>query len=164
MNIQRSIDEFSEAERNRYHTGLIDLEKLTVAAIIAGRDKEGLKIDLQAISDRRCPTLFIVDIWKGNINKICEVCPETVIVADKFHIIWMVNQALGYTWRVLQRQAQKGKKKVIFRTKRLFLKTYERLLPLFKDVTLLDDAMDYCGVGVTWLSNVSLNLFLDRGA
>jgi len=73
-----------------------------------------------------------------------------VIVADKFHIIRMVNQALDFTRRVIQRQAKKGKKKIIFRAKHLLLKAYERLTPkeherllaLFKVSPILGDAYE----------------------
>ncbi len=74
----------------------------------------------------------------------------TVIVADKFHIIRMANYALDFTRRVLQRQAKKGRKKIIFRAKHLLLKAHERLAPeeherllaLFKDVPLSGDAYE----------------------
>jgi len=32
----------------------------------------------------RQPEIVVVDIWKGYISAILEVCPEAVIVADKF--------------------------------------------------------------------------------
>ena len=75
---------------------------------------------------------------------------QAVIVADKFHIIRMVNYALDFTRRVIQRQIQKCKKKIIFRAKHLLLKAYERLTPkeherllaLFKDVPVLVDAYE----------------------
>lgn len=58
---------------------------------------------------------FVVDIWRGYLRAIREVCPSAVIVADKFHIIRMVNYALDFTRRMMQRQAKRGRKKIIFR-------------------------------------------------
>ncbi len=72
MNIQRSVEEFSVAKRQGYHTVLIGSEKFRVIPMITDRDKEGLRKYLQEIPDERCHTLFVVDIWKGNINKIYE--------------------------------------------------------------------------------------------
>ncbi|MEO0114888.1 MAG: transposase [candidate division WOR-3 bacterium] len=48
---------------------------------------------------------------KGYINAIRAECPNAMIIADKFHILRMVNYALDFTRAVLQRQAKKGKKK-----------------------------------------------------
>jgi len=144
------IDEFSVAKRHKYHTVLTDLEKHRIVTTIMGRDKEALKNYLQTIPDGKRPEFFVVDIWKGYISAIREVCSEVVIVADKFHIIRMVNYALDFTRQVIQRQTQKGKKQIIFRAKHLLLKAYERLTPkeherllaLFKDVPVLGDAYE----------------------
>lgn len=155
---QMGIDEFSVAKRYKYRTVLTDLEKHCVVTTLNGRDSAGLRDYLQAIDENLRPGLFVVDIWKGYISAIREVCPDAVIVADlsavaqagKFHIIRMVNYALDFTRRVIQRQAKKGKKKIIFRAKHLLLKAHERLTPkeharllaLFRVWPVLGDAYE----------------------
>ena len=144
------IDEFSVAKRYKYRTVLTDLEKHCVVTTLNGRDSAGLKGYLAVLDEKQRPEMFVVDIWKGYISAIREVCSDAVIVADKFHIIRMVNYALDFTRRVIQRQTQKGKKQIIFRAKHLLLKAYERLTPkeherllaLFKDVPVLGDAYE----------------------
>lgn len=89
------IDEFSVAKRHKYRTVLVDLEKHCVVTILNGRDGVNLKNYLQTINEEQRPEVFVVDIWKGYISVIREVCPSVVIVADKFYIIWMVNYALA---------------------------------------------------------------------
>lgn len=148
---QMGIDEFSVAKRHKYRTVLTDLEKRCVVTTLNGRDSAGLKSYLQAIAEEQRPEIFVVDIWKGYISAIREVCPSAVIVADKFHIIRMVNYALDFTRRVIQRQAKKGRKQIIFRAKHLLLKAHERLTPreherllaLFKVSPVLGDAYEF---------------------
>lgn len=144
------IDEFSVAKRHKYRTVLTDLEKHCVVTILNGRDSAGLKSYLRTLDEKQRPEIFVVDIWKGYISAIREVCPGAVIVADKFHIIRMVNYALDFTRRVIQGQAKKGRKKIIFRAKYLLLKAQERLaqeekerlLALFKFLPVLGDAYE----------------------
>jgi len=149
------IDEFSVAKRHKYRTVLTDLEKHCVVTTLNGRDSAGLKSYLQSLDEKQRPEVFVVDIWKGYISAIREVCSDAVIVADKFHIVRMVNQALDFTRRVLQRQAKKGRKKIIFRAKHLLLKAHERLtseeherlLSLFKLSPVLGDAYELKELG-----------------
>lgn len=144
------VDEFSVAKRHKYRTVVTDLERHKVVMTLAGRDKDGLKNYLKTFPDDSCPEIFVVDIWKGYINAIREVCSGAVIVADKFHIIRMVNHTLDLTRRVIQRKAKQNKREPIYRAKPLLLKAHERLteeeherlLALFKLAPVLGDAYE----------------------
>lgn len=93
-----------------------------------------------------------------------------MIVADKFHIIRMVNYALVFTRSLIQRQAKNGKKQIIFWAKHLLLKVYERLTPkeyerlmvlsvlgdtfelkkLLRQIYALKDYDNACGLLLCW--------------
>lgn len=134
------IDEFSVAKRHKYHTVVTDLARHKVVTTLAGRDSNGLRDYLKTIPIDLHPSVFVVDIWKGYISAIREVCPEAVIVADKFHIVRMV----------IQGQAKRGKKEPIYQAKHLLLKArecltpkeHERLMVLFKLSSVLGDVYE----------------------
>lgn len=134
------IDEFSVAKHHKYHTVLTDLDNHRIVETLKGRDWQTLKQYLKTIPIPRQPKAFVVDLWKPYFKAIREVCPQGVIIADKFHIIRIVNNALDKVRKHLQQRSGRGKKQPIFRVRYLLLKARERLT--FKEHKRLEEAVN----------------------
>ncbi|MBN2380668.1 ISL3 family transposase [candidate division WOR-3 bacterium] len=121
------IDEFSVARRHRYNTVMTDIEKRKVFDTAPGRDSEGVGKRLDRIPEGKRPWLFVSDLWTPYVKAIRKACPDAEIVADRFHVIRLLNLALDRVRRAEQSRLKEGNRNKLFRVKHILLKARERL-------------------------------------
>lgn len=99
------IDEFSIRKGQRYATGLHDLERHRLIEVVEGRKAEGVQKALDALPEAVKTSIEAVSMdLSGPFRLAVEtVLPDAAIVADKFHVVAWVNEALKAVWKRLLR-------------------------------------------------------------
>lgn len=97
------IDEFSVRKGQRYATGLHDLTAKRVLAVIAGRTQAAVQQALERLAHRAAIRVVSMDMAGPFRAAVQEVLPDAAIVADKFHVVKRVTEAVRQVWRRLRR-------------------------------------------------------------
>jgi transposase len=121
------IDEFSLRKGHHYATGLHDLDGRRVLGVIRGRTQEKVQKALEKLAHPEAIEVVSMDMAGNFRAAVQEVLPQTAIVADKFHVVKRVGQALGQLWRRLLRG--KPKDDPLRKEGALALGAYEHLNP-----------------------------------
>jgi transposase len=123
------LDEFARRKGQRYDTILCDLGQLAadstlvgrrVVEIAAGRAQEQVVRLLERLDDPDCVAAVTMDM-SGSFRAAVELClPRAVIVADHFHVVQHVGQALAGVFArcaatAAGRSALKGKRHLFVR-------------------------------------------------
>lgn len=123
------MDEFSRERGHKFNTVITDVENRKLIDVITGNDKSSVEEYLRKIPVGLKPSIFVIDIWRPFISAIKDACPGAVIVIDKFHVIRLVNEAMDRLRRIIQKIQPRGKKRELFRIRRILLKAKENLTP-----------------------------------
>ena len=121
------LDEFAVAKGQRYQTVLCDLEEHSVLEVVAGRGLDTTQRALDALPDAEGVEAVVMDMHEPYRQAVHMACPRAEVVADKYHVIRQVTQAMDQVRLRLQRQETKGRKHVLHRKRRLLLKGQEAL-------------------------------------
>jgi len=117
------VDEFSIKKGQVYDTAIMDIEHKQVLGVVSGRGQKSVEAFLDRLPDREAIEVVVMDMHEP-FRQAVELClPGAKVVADKFHVIKHVNQALDQ----VRIQAKGDKKKELFRSRYLLLKGSERL-------------------------------------
>lgn len=121
------IDETSVKKGHNYATFFFDLDQKKLLFGTEGKDNETVKAfiaDLKAHSgDPEQITDAAIDMSKAFIKGVKEQLPNAVTTFDKFHLIKLMNEALGKVRAAEAREFPDDLKK----TRYLFLKNHENL-------------------------------------
>lgn len=119
------VDEFSIKKGHIYDTAIMDIEHKQVLGVVSGRGQKSVEEFLDRLPGREAIEVVVMDMHEP-FRQAVELClPGAKVVADKFHVITHVNQALDQVRIGLQ--AKGVKKKELFRKRYLLLKGAERL-------------------------------------
>lgn len=90
------IDEFSIRKGQRYATGLHDLERHRLIEVLEGRKADAVQKALEGFPEsvRESIEAVSMDLCLPFRLAVETVLPDAVIVADKFHVVAWVNEAL----------------------------------------------------------------------
>lgn len=133
------IDEFSLRKGQRYATGIHDLTGRRVLDVIKGRTQKKVQEALERLAHKDTIRVVSMDMAGNFRAAVQEVLPDARIVADKFHVVKRINQAVRQVWRKLLRG--KPKDDPLRKDGALALRAYEQLTPLHRatlDVLLRD--------------------------
>lgn len=121
------IDEFSIRKGQRYATGLHDLERHRLIEVLEGRKAEAVQKALEGLPESVRESIEAVSMdLSGPFRLAVEtVLPQAAIVADKFHVVAWVNEALRGLWQRLLRG--KGRDEPLRKAGRLLLGKGEAL-------------------------------------
>lgn len=97
------IDEVSVRKGQRYATGLHDIAGKRVLAVIQGRTKEQVQKALERLPAPEAIQVVSMDMAGNFRAAVEEVLPQATIVADKFHVVKRVGEALHQVWQRLVR-------------------------------------------------------------
>lgn len=128
------IDEFSLRKGRRYATGLHDLDRRRVLAVVKGRTREKVQEALEALPHPEAISVVSMDMATSFRAAVQEALPDAAIVADKFHVVKRVTKAVAQLLGRLLRG--KPKDDPLRQHGALALKAYERLSP--RDRATLD--------------------------
>jgi transposase len=99
------LDDFSIRKGQRYATGFHDLERHTTVEVVEGRTQAAVQPTLEALNAQETIAVVSMDLATAYRAAVQEVVPEASIVADKFHVLKRVGEAL----REMHRRLARGK-------------------------------------------------------
>jgi transposase len=121
------IDEFSIKKQHTYATVITDPIYKEVVDTFQKRDKDTVVEHLNQLPHKESIQTAVIDMSRGFRSAIQEALPECHIVADKFHVVAVVINALDKVRKRVQRERAKGQKKPIYNLRYRVRKGRERL-------------------------------------
>ncbi len=101
------MDEFSVRKGQRYQTLFCDLQLGRRLEVVDGRDKESAKSYLEKLSEPEKVKVVVMDMHGPYRAAVEECLPDAEIVADKMHVIRLVNRGLDKVRLRIQGQGEK---------------------------------------------------------
>lgn len=78
----------------QYRAMLTNVDRLRLFDMLPTRKKADLVADLKRMPDKRRVKLLTTDLWSVDRPVVLDQFPKTPIVADRFHVVRMANDAL----------------------------------------------------------------------
>ncbi len=118
------IDEISRKKGHVYHTQVYDLERKRLLWSKEGRSAETLKAFFVELGPERTEKIEGVccDMWAPYTETVKEMCPNAVLVFDKFHIVCHLLKAVDQVRKDETRQWAKKYPTLLSKTKYIWLK------------------------------------------
>jgi transposase len=101
------IDEHFFTRRKGYATTLCDLKNHTVYDVVLGRSEAALEAYFQRLEGRQDVRVVCMDLSVTYRALVRKYFPNARIVADRFHVIRLINQQFLACWRELDPVASK---------------------------------------------------------
>jgi len=121
------LDEFSVKKGQVYDTAIVDLQRKEVVGLVTGHRQKEVEAFFNTLINPEKVRVVVMDMYEP-FRQAVEMClPQAKVVADKFHILMHVHQALDQVRTSLQ--PGKGRRGELFRARYLMLKAMERLTP-----------------------------------
>jgi transposase len=93
------IDEHFFTRRRGYATSLVDLKNHKVFDVVLGRSEPSLRRYLQRLPGREKVQVIVMDLSETYRSIARRYFPQATIVADRFHVIRLVNQHFLKAWQ-----------------------------------------------------------------
>jgi len=122
------LDEFSVKKRI-FDTTISDLQERKLLGIVEGCGKTNLEKYFTALPEPEIVEVVVMDMHEPFRQAVHMCLPRASIVADKFHVITHVNQALDKVRTRLQSKETKGRRGLLFHNRYLLLRKAESLSP-----------------------------------
>jgi transposase len=124
---QLGIDEHSVRKGRRYATGLHDLTRHRLLDVVEGRTSAVVQTALEKLPTPETIQVVSMDMSGPFRAAVQAVLPDAAIVADKYHVVARITQAVHDVWRRLLRG--KGRADPLRHTGRGVLRGREHLTP-----------------------------------
>lgn len=121
------IDEFSIKKQHTYATVITDPLRKEVVDTFEKRDKDTVAEHLKQLPHKEHIQAAVIDMSRGFRSAIQKALPGCAIVADKFHVVAVVIDALDKVRKRIQRARAEGQKKPIYNLRYGLRKGRERL-------------------------------------
>lgn len=103
------IDEKKFSKKLGYQTTLVNLQKHTVYDITLGRTESNLGRYLQKLPDRNNCKVIVMDLSETYRSIARKYFPKAMIVADRFHVVRLVNHHFLKVWSELDKVGRKNR-------------------------------------------------------
>jgi len=103
------IDEHFFSRKQGYATTLCDLGNHKVFDVVLGRSALSLQAYLEQIPERYTTRIAVMDLSETYRSIVKEHFPNALIVADRFHVIRLVNQHFLKAWQMLDPVGRKNR-------------------------------------------------------
>lgn len=103
------IDEHFFSRKNGYATTLVDLKNHKVFDVVLGRSEESLKGYLQRLKGRERVQVVVMDLSETYRSIIHKYFPNAKIVADRFHVVRLLNHHFLKVWGMLDPEGKKNR-------------------------------------------------------
>jgi len=103
------IDEHFFTKKEGYATTICDLSKHKVYDVTLGRSEKSLKPYLDRLPGKENTKVILMDLSETYRSIARRHFPKALIVADRFHVIRLVNQHFLNTWKILDPQGRKSR-------------------------------------------------------
>lgn len=121
------VDEFSVRRRRLYNTAICDLVNREVMDVVEGQGKRKVQEYLERLPEPEKVKAVAMDMHEPFRQAVQECLPKAKVVADKFHVIRHINEAVDKVRSRHQGGNTKGKRKDLFRSRYTLLKGTEKL-------------------------------------
>lgn len=125
------MDEISRRRGHIYHTQIYDLGEKRLLWSAEGREAATARAFFETMGPAWCEQLRAIccDMWAPYVDVVREMCPNAVIVFDKFHIIRHLLKAVNDVRKAEARALRKKHPKLLAGTRYVWLKNPENLTP-----------------------------------
>jgi transposase len=103
------IDEKKFSKKLGYQTTLVNLQKHRVFDITLGRTESNLGKYLQRMPDRKNCKVIVMDLSETYRKIAPDYFPKAMVVADRFHVVRLVNHHFLKTWSELDVVGRKNR-------------------------------------------------------
>ena len=103
------IDEHFFTKKAGYATTLCDLKHHKVFDVILGRSEAALKVPLERIAERYRTRVAVLDLSETYRGIVKANFPNALLVADRFHVIRLVNHHFLKAWQLLDPVGRKNR-------------------------------------------------------
>ena len=103
------IDEHFFTRKDGFATTLCDLGKHKVYDVVLGRSEKSLKQPLERIPERYRTRIAVMDLSETYRQIVTNHFPNALIVADRFHVIRLVNHHFLKAWQLLDPVGRKSR-------------------------------------------------------
>jgi transposase len=103
------IDEHYFSRKHGYATTLCDLKNHSVYDVVLGRSEAALEAYFQRLEGKHLVRVVCMDLASGYRALVRKHFPNAQIVADRFHVIRLVNQHFLALWRQLDAAGAKNR-------------------------------------------------------
>jgi transposase len=103
------IDEHFFTRKDGYATTLCDLANHKVYDVILGRSEKSLEKPLERICERYRTRIAVMDLSETYRAIVKKHFPNALIVADRFHVIRLVNHHFLKAWQLLDPAGRKNR-------------------------------------------------------
>jgi transposase len=103
------IDEHFFTRKKGYATTLCDLANHKVYDVVLGRSELSLKAKLEGIRERYRTRVVVMDLSETYRQIAQKYFPNALIVADRFHVIRLINHHFLKTWQTIDPVGRKNR-------------------------------------------------------
>jgi transposase len=103
------IDEHFFTRKKGFATTLCDLRKHKIYDVVLGRSEASLEAYFQRLEGREAVRVVCMDLSSTYRALVRKHFPNALIVADRFHVIRLINQHFLTCWRDLDRDGSKNR-------------------------------------------------------
>lgn len=140
------IDEHFFSRKQGYATTLVSLDRHHVHDVVLGRSALGLAPALAGIREKHRCRVAVMDLSETYRSIVRENFPNAQIVADRFHVVKLINHHFMKAWQQLDGMGRKNRGLVSLMRRhewRLSLKQHERLRSYLKRHPVLEGIYDF---------------------
>jgi transposase len=103
------IDEHFFSRKEGYATTFADLKNHKVFDVVLGRSEESLKAFLKRLKGRERVQVVVMDLSETYRSLIQKYFPNAMIVADRFHVVRLLNHHFLKVWGMLDPEGRKNR-------------------------------------------------------
>jgi len=103
------IDEHFFTRRKGYATTFVDLRKRKVFDVKLGRSEPSLRRYLKSLKDRGNVQVVVMDLSETYRSIARRYFPSAIIVADRFHVVRLINQHFLRVWQQVHPEGRKNR-------------------------------------------------------
>ena len=103
------IDEHFFSRKDGYATTIADLRNHKVFDVVLGRSESSLGAYLKRLKGRERVQIVVMDLSETYRSLIRKYFPNAMIVADRFHVVRLLNHHFLKTWGLLDPEGRKNR-------------------------------------------------------
>jgi transposase len=103
------IDEHFFTRKKGYATTFVDLKNHKVFDVVLGRSEASLKSFLERLPGREKVKVVVMDLSETYRSIVKKYFPNAMIVADRFHVIRLMNHHFLKLWQTLDPEGRKNR-------------------------------------------------------
>jgi transposase len=103
------IDEHFFSKKEGYATTFVDLKNHKVFDVVLGRSEESLKAFLKRLKGRERVQVVVMDLSETYRAIAQKYFPNAMIVADRFHVVRLLNHHFLKVWGLLDPEGRKNR-------------------------------------------------------